>query len=93
MAEYIEREAVVNSLRGWLSSTHPGSDEEVNVFDFLREIKATPSADVAPVRHGRWVYEIETDMFHCSDCNRKVIRNDYSFCHWCGAKMDLEEDE
>lgn len=46
MNECVEREPMIEELRAWLSSTHPGSEEEANVFNFLRAVKATPSADV-----------------------------------------------
>ena len=53
-----------------------------------------PAADVAPVRHGRWVIiEIlcgggkERKYYRCSECNKaNVIRSNY--CGNCGAKMD-----
>lgn len=56
-----------------------------------------PSADVAPVRHGRWAYcgtYIDgITMFTCSCCGDKQNgRNGWSwkknFCPNCGAKMD-----
>lgn len=67
------------------------------------EIRKLPSADVAPVVHGRWcvsnVRSIET-VFYCSECKRTVtVGNDffgeapqsvsaaYPYCH-CGAKME-----
>ena len=49
-----------------------------------------PSADVAPVRHGRWA-ETVTDGFlfvSCSACGFKTGRIDYNYCPNCGAKMD-----
>ena len=58
----------------------------------------TPSADVAPVRHGKW---IERKSFHaeggisakCSACQKDVqyLGNPLKYCPNCGAKMDLEE--
>ena len=57
------------------------------------ELEPEPEPELEPVRHGRWVYEIETDMFQCSCCNGMATRNDYPFCHWCGARMDLKEDD
>lgn len=49
--------------------------------------------EVHPVRHGRWMYETETEMFQCSVCGGMAVRNEYPYCHWCGAKMDKEVSE
>lgn len=52
------------------------------------------AADVAPVRHGRWII-IETlcgngkerKYYRCSECNKaNAIRS--NFCPDCGARMD-----
>lgn len=66
-------------------------------------LKNIPTADVAPVRHGRWLeYENDADRgyHYCSHCKRQAIN--YSdggvitevlspYCPNCGAKMDAEE--
>ena len=63
MAEYIDREAL--TLLAYKSGDygHPA------VVD-LEDIADIPAADVAPVVHGRWIYEPETmytkSGFRCS---------------------------
>ena len=62
----------------------------------VRRLLSIPAADVAPVRHGRWILEREPDgkpyCFHCSVCDDDfhyigiVTASDY--CPNCGAKMD-----
>lgn len=37
---------------------------------------------------GHWIYKKYDDMFMCSCCEKYSIRNDYPYCHWCGAKME-----
>lgn len=37
---------------------------------------------------GRWIYKKYDDMFMCSCCEKYSIRNDYPYCHWCGAKIE-----
>ena len=37
---------------------------------------------------GHWIYKKYDDMFMCSCCGKYSIRNDYPYCHWCGAKME-----
>lgn len=59
-----------------------------------------PSADVEPVRHGRWncsddIYEYAV----CSSCKWDsgepygYITQEYSYCPNCGARMDKEGSE
>ena len=59
-----------------------------------------PAADVAPVRHGRWIDRIDNDtpMHECSVCGARVVKGLYEYenpnryCYHCGAKME-ETDE
>ena len=56
-------------------------------------IGKTQTADVAPVRHGRWIeqekYTFGT-MYDCSICDNRILDNGHSwnYCPNCGAKMD-----
>ena len=50
------------------------------------EIWKLPAADVAPVRHGRWIYH-DDGVFTCSECGN-AESNDSYYCRLCGAKMD-----
>lgn len=60
-----------------------------------------PSADVQPVRHGRWARLEErrgSYLFYCSECGGRayyvhgIRKGDpvcgYHYCPNCGAKMD-----
>lgn len=67
--------------------------------EVLRGFDEIPSADVAPVRHGRWeqIKEWATKAkYRCSICGREIMSgtkvniDKYPYCH-CGARMDLEE--
>lgn len=81
--EYIEREALI---------------EELKRRDFLpvivkHAIEAVPAADVAPVRHGRWLC-VDTDteqFFLCNRCKKKEYWES-NFCPNCGARMDGEAE-
>ena len=71
--EYIEREALI---------------EELKRRDFLpvivkHAIEAVSAADVAPVRHGRW---LEDETCSKGRCEIPVMEDKY--CPNCGAKMD-----
>lgn len=86
MAEYIEREAAILVVNGQSSLTMTRSG-------LIDSISKLPTADVAPVRHGRWepgnpicpVYgenkfkDLEADIW----CDWLP-----PFCPNCGAKMD-----
>lgn len=84
MTEYIEREAAVKAAKhAWGKGLEP-----------TRYIEIIPAADVAPVRHGVWVREIERtgNYSHCSECGCRCAgyTPNYKYCPNCGAKMDLE---
>lgn len=89
MLEYIDREAA-------LSIFEEKWESEKAMADAINEI---PAADVAPVRHARWVLEYTTPyddprwknraLKRCSACGwTNACR--YNFCPNCGAKMDEE---
>lgn len=57
MAEYIERETLVERLTRNLNACNPGTFSEMCYQDAINTVTAFPAADVAPVRHGRWIYK------------------------------------
>lgn len=89
MDEYIKRETTVRAVMAakWMD----GSDGAMAM-----EIVATaPTADVAPVRHGRWIPHDRVfgdDFLVCSKCQfvseDRSTRRYYHYCPHCGAKMD-----
>ena len=55
------------------------------------------AADVAPVRHGRWVEQEKYTfgvMYGCSICDNLILDNGHSwnYCPNCGAKMDKPDE-
>lgn len=93
MAEYIKRETVLERAE---------YDNNYRLIIPAEAIKATPSADVVPVVHGRWQGtadgyadgELVYDMWECSVCGFDADGAEekpcWDFCPNCGAKMDLE---
>ena len=88
MAEYIERDAVIDLI------TRRYENPEI----CTQEINGIPAADVAPVVHGRWVhsrYEDCSEQFElvkCSKCNHEAYAMAFyvrggNYCPACGAKM------
>lgn len=82
MAEYIEREAALEIVKRT-------SGDYATAFS---EIAHYPAADVALVRHGRWIAYLDGDSimpdryYKCNRCGR-TERIKEPYCH-CGAKMD-----
>ena len=93
--EYIEREAAYKACEAYFSGVcvYDVSASEV-INDFEEVIDAVPTADVAPVKHGQWIYE--NFYTHCSVCGKMAIYDKYGqevesdYCPRCGAKMGGE---
>ena len=95
MAEYIEREAAIRALLND-SPEQVGYSRE-DAADCIRYMDA---ADVAPVRHGRWIEPSRlyygAKQYECSFCysdtfwKKHNITVKYPHCPNCGAKMDLK---
>ena len=50
------------------------------------------SADVAPVRHGKWIFNDDWWEFICTNCHKGIGNiKKYPFCPNCGARMNEEE--
>ena len=94
MSEYIEREFALNVL----CRENCGHDYEANKCNNCYTsnfINYLPAADVAEVKHGKWieylpVLRVGNLQIGCSECG---LTNDFktSYCPNCGAKMDLED--
>ena len=74
---------------------------EIKITNVIERIEDFPTADVAPVRHGRWYSR--GGRFRCSVCDNKAFLKDIGgtggwsheyeqqkspYCPNCGAKMD-----
>ena len=95
MAEYIEREAAIAKCREIVACEWNHRASPVSWADayeqFAEDIEEIQTADVAPVRHGRWV-PCDNGGYYCSCCDHRVaflVNNRY--CPNCGSRMDLSE--
>lgn len=119
MAEYVEKGVLHETIAKleklardrycdtpWDSPVRTRYREQLNERTNLKHlIFDLPAADVAPVRHGRWI--MRGGKFRCSECDAKAnwkreggtggfsfeyeqIKSTY--CHNCGAKMDGDSD-
>ena len=82
MDEYIAREALRDALY----------DADAITMNGVKILNQFPAADVAPVRHGRWV-KLGKHDWACSVCKMGVPYSytGHNYCPNCGAKMNLEE--
>ena len=105
MAEYIEREKLYEFLTEQLDKEtgmySKGRNNGINIArSALHNREITPSADVAPVVHGRWEF-IGDDYANCSNCGTMFetrptpyfFEANNKFCRNCGARMDGDGDE
>ena len=98
MKEYIEREQAI-ALFYPVDPENDGSDGCTIVYKSgnfsSSEIEAMlsdlPAADVAEVRHGRWIFE-PGKIPYCSECKEYSDDGDKgaAFCPWCGTRMNKE---
>ena len=86
MAEYVTKEQVIDWYR-----PYGQTDEPIPFETLVSDLRDMKTADVAPVRHGRWLY-VDTDteqFFLCNRCKKKEYWES-TYCPNCGCKMDLE---
>ena len=79
MSEYIERKALRDTLY----------DADAITMSGVKILNQFPGADVAPVRHGRWIASHD-EFCACSICKYPVylMWDQTNYCPNCGAKMD-----
>ena len=84
MAEYVTKEQVIDWFR-----PYGHMDDPIPFETMVSDLRDMPAADVAPVRHGRWLC-VDTDteqFFLCNRCKKKEYwESDY--CPNCGCRMD-----
>ena len=89
--EYIRREDALRAVQRQRGANRsPAQNEMLNRIK--TDIIRAPAADVAPVRHGRWLTHYRSgvtvaDGFVSSCCDMWSERRS-NYCPYCGAKMD-----
>lgn len=86
MAEYIDREATIKKIHEKQDESSTGL-EDVTYYRAIQIIREQPTADLQPVKRGRWI-EVDYGMFfECSECGN-ISEFEHNFCDNCGARMD-----
>lgn len=108
MVEHITKEQAIGVVEEAIGNIINSDSESVNLTDLKIEIQMTitdytDAADVAPVRHGKWL--TPKALIECSECGFGMFPDAYYFDHgecthhnesWfrpnycpqCGARMD-----
>ena len=101
MKEYIERAALIRRITeihcAECDSYHGVRCRACWVDDTLDYIDSEPAADVAPVRHGRWVdnhctacgmMPMGDEMWKHLDLEPPLFERFMDYCPICGCRMD-----
>ena len=90
MDEYIKRETAVRMVMEakWVDGSDGAMAMEI--------VASAPAADVAPVVHGRWIYDKKVQRPYCSVCKGYfygATNSPMSYCPNCGTKMDGDDSD
>ena len=90
MAEYVTKEQVIDWYR-----PYGQTDEPIPFETMVSDLRDMKTADVSPVRHGRWLqkkHKIFGNAYDyvCSECGCDYALAEYNYCPSCGCRMDLE---
>lgn len=92
---YIERKALPKVVELECLDRESFKPRTFRVKVYLAEdVDKMPAADVAPVKHGKWLWDGK--HHYCSNCSGTRFHDltlglDAAYCPYCGAKMDLED--
>ena len=103
--EYIEREALQKIFENRMQDNNIMCPV-IKVLDVIEIIEKQHTADVAPVRHGRWKKSkgnerptengfVHDDRYVCDCCGWGCCcetKLDFNYCPNCGAKMDGDKN-
>lgn len=104
--EYIDKQKALEAIKNACKypvgkATMRQATYNAAISDACRSVDATPSADVEPVRHGRWIQISEMNLdrnvlYECSECHfsdTHAVGVDVPYCWHCGARMDANDTE
>lgn len=108
MTDYIDRQAAIDALRyaqhRFTVADEAGGMGTVKWSEYVihfaaaeRVLSELPSAEVEPVKRGKWIYDNQFHWYRasCSECGYKRVTdikaekwNGWKYCPNCGAKME-----
>lgn len=100
MTDYIDRQAAIDALHTRFRDGFDG-DKWWNSTHVLAAIESLPSAEVEPVKRGKWIdIREESDgtgnrIYECSECHHSDIHYpsvSVPYCWHCGARMEKKEE-
>lgn len=98
MDEYIKRDGLLSKFN--IDDMMNVNGTLISLHDARETISNFPTADVAPVQHGRWQYNTDFYVWCCSECGENPHKGTGvvttaeklpAYCPNCGAKMDGAE--
>lgn len=80
MAEYIDRDALIDNLQKFAPD-----DYSANINNI---IMSQPKANVKEIIYAHWICKSDCGVTECSHCHRSVEECvEYPYCMFCGAEM------
>ena len=95
MSDYIEREAALAYpiRKDKCDRKHANKHFILGIESVIEFVENLPAADLAPVRHGRWI-STGAISCKCSECRHLELKTrtlEYAYCPACGTLMDGKE--
>ena len=91
MSRYIDADMIE-----YFKTFNPNKGEKtIADMAWRSDIDAIPTADVAPVVHGKWVLN-DDQVYECKECGYVPSFDGYTYfnyCPNCGAKMDERRED
>lgn len=89
MGKYIELDVAKKAFQN-MDAGRVGDSTLLSPKEFSEYLDEIPTADVAPVRRGKWgCYRPICGGYPCSSC-KLTHRNCTAYCPNCGAKMETK---
>ena len=94
MNDLISREALIKEME---HGKHPEFYDGQDIANWQMQcIENAPAVDAEPVRHGEWIYQ-DGEIMLCKTCSlcrcESFDLDGAEYCPYCGAKMDLEDEQ
>lgn len=100
MTDYIDRQAAIKAIDD-LPNCYNGYSDAYDKACIIGVLEELPSAEVEPVKRGKWIYDNQFHWYRasCSACGymrstdiKADNWNGWNYCPNCGAKMENEDE-